>query len=120
MKVGFLEEAEEEMYEASAFYEDCSVGLGDRFLDDIQACVDRISERPHLGRRTGKQLRVVLARRFPFSVVYAVEKATIVIIAIAHQRRRPGYWKERGARQQEDRERPANPLRGLTGASSWS
>jgi hypothetical protein len=41
---------------------------------------------------------VVLARRFPFSVIYAHEEATIVIVAVAHQRRRPGYWRERYVR----------------------
>jgi plasmid stabilization system protein ParE len=94
----FLEEAEEEMYEAAAFYEGRTDGLGDRFLDDIQACVDRISERPHMGRRVGGHFRVVLAKRFPFSVIYALEEATIVIVAVAHQRRRPGYWRDRYAR----------------------
>ncbi len=86
------------MYEAAAFYEGRTDGLGDRFLDDIQACVDRISERPHMGRRVGEHFRVVLARRFPFSVIYALEEASIVIVAVAHQRRRPGYWRERYAR----------------------
>jgi len=94
----FLEEAEEEMHEAAAFYDRRTDGLGDRFLDDIQACVDRISERPHIGRRIGEHFRVVLARRFPFSVIYAAEEATIVIVAVAHQRRRPGYWRDRDAR----------------------
>jgi plasmid stabilization system protein ParE len=94
----FLEKAEEEMYEAAAFYEGRTNGLGERFLDDIQACVDRISERPHMGRQVGEHFRVVLARRFPFSVIYAVEEATTVIVAVAHQRRRPGYWRDRYAR----------------------
>ncbi len=47
MRARFLEEAEEEMYEAAAFYEGRTDGLGDRFLDDIEACVDRIA----IGRR---------------------------------------------------------------------
>ena len=98
MSARFLEEAEEEMYEAAAFYEGRTDGLGDRFLADIQTCVERITERPHMGRRVGEHFRVVLAGRFPFSVIYALDEAAIVIVAVAHQRRRPGYWRDRHAR----------------------
>lgn len=98
MRARFLEGAEEEMYEAAAYYEDQTEGLGDRFLDDIEACVDRICERPQMGRRVLEHFRVVLARRFPFLVIYALEEATVVIVAVAHQRRRPGYWRERYGR----------------------
>jgi len=98
VRASFLEEAEEEMYEAAAFYEVRTDGLGDRFLDDIEACVARICERPQMGRRVGGHFRVVLAKRFPFSVIYALEEATVAIVAVAHQRRRPGYWRERYAR----------------------
>jgi len=91
----FREKVEEGMYEAAAFYEGRTNRLGDRFLDDIQAYVDRISERPPMGRRVAEHFRVVLARRFPFSVIHAVEEATTVIVALAHQRRRPGNWRDR-------------------------
>jgi plasmid stabilization system protein ParE len=36
-----------------------------------------------------------LLRRYPFSVVYRVESARILIVAVAHGRRRPGHWKSR-------------------------
>jgi len=94
----FREGAEEERYEAAAFYEGPTDGLGDRFLDDVQSCVDRILQRPQVGRRVGERCRVVLAKRFPISVLYAVEGATIIIVAVAHQRCRPGYWSDRYAR----------------------
>jgi plasmid stabilization system protein ParE len=98
----FREGAEEERYEAAAFYEGPTNGLGDRFLDDGQSCVDRILQRPQVGRRVGERCRVVLAKRFPFSVtfsvIYAVQEATIIIVAVAHQRCRPGYWSDRYAR----------------------
>ena len=45
----FLQPAEEEMTEASLFYEAASTGLGNSFLDDVQRVVDRLREHPYLG-----------------------------------------------------------------------
>ncbi len=53
----FLLPAEEEMTEASAFYETASVGLGSDFLDDVQRVVDALREHPGLGRALGEGLR---------------------------------------------------------------
>jgi hypothetical protein len=65
----FLLPAEEEMTEASVFYEAASVGLGSDFLDDVQRVVDTLREHPELGRAVGKGLRQVLLHRFPFSLI---------------------------------------------------
>ena len=83
------------MTEASVFYEAASVGLGSDFLDDVQRVVDTLREHPELGRAVGKGLRQVLLHRFPFSLIYSTEKDAIIVVAVAHQRRRPGYWKGR-------------------------
>lgn len=40
-------------------------------------------------------LRVRVLRRFPFSIVYTVTADAIVVVAVAHHRRRPGYWLHR-------------------------
>ena len=92
MNARFLLEAEDEMNEAASFYESQVSGLGGRFLDEIKECVERILERPRIGRRLRGELRRLLVTRFPYSVVYATEDETAIIVAVAHQRRRPGYW----------------------------
>jgi len=92
----FLPPAEEELTEASLYYEAASSGLGQEFLDDLQFTVDALRERPQLGRPAGRGLRQVTFRRFPFLLIYAEEKDQIVVVAVAHQRRRPGYWRSRG------------------------
>ena len=83
------------MIEAALFYEEESAGLGEDFLDDIQHAIDAVREHPELGVAVDHELRRVLIRRFPFSVIYAVEPEQVVVVAIAHQRRRPRYWKGR-------------------------
>ena len=91
----FLAPAEEEMTEASEFYEAESAGLGMEFLNDVQRVIDTLREHPKLGQAVGGGFRRALLRRFPFSLIYSEEPNVILIVAVAHQRRRPGYWRER-------------------------
>ena len=91
----FLSPAEEEMIEAAVFYEAASNGLGNDFLDDIQQAIDRLCEYPLAGEAVAPSLRRMLLHRFPFSVIYSLETAVIVVVAIAHHGRRPGYWQSR-------------------------
>jgi len=91
----FLSPAEEEMTEAALFYETRSGGLGNDFLDDVQQAVDRLSDYPHSGEQIDFGLKRTLLHRFPFSLIYAVEQTGIVIVAVAHYGRVPGYWRSR-------------------------
>jgi hypothetical protein len=91
----FLDPAEEEMNEASSYYEAASNGLGFDFLADVQFSIDSLCEYPSLGYAVGNGLRRKLLHRFPFSLIYSVEPDAILIIAVAHYGRRPGYWKIR-------------------------
>ena len=89
----FLSPAEDEMSEAALFYE--SVSLGNDFLDDVQQRIDHLCKFPKSGTPIAPHLRRMLLHRFPFSIIYSEETETIVIISIAHHRRRPGYWQSR-------------------------
>ena len=91
----FLLPAEEEMTEASLFYEAASAGLGEEFLDDVQRVIGILREHPELGQLIESELRLAPLRRFPFSLIYSFRMDEIIIIAVAHQKRRPGYWKDR-------------------------
>jgi hypothetical protein len=95
-----LREALDEMTEAAAWYEERREGLGERFLDIVQSTLRRIDDAPLTGApwRQGKSRSVAVRRYpvpgFPFVVVYVTEPA-LVVIAIAHTRRRAGYWRSR-------------------------
>jgi plasmid stabilization system protein ParE len=88
----FLTPAEEEMTEAALFYEAASSQLGTDFLDDVLRAIDRLCDYPQAGETIASGFRRTLLHQFPFSLVYAIEENTIVIVAVAHQSRRPGYW----------------------------
>jgi plasmid stabilization system protein ParE len=91
----FLTPAEIEMTEASTFYEAATSGLGAEFLDEVQRVIDLIREHPELGRSIDQGFRQALLHRFPFFLIYLIETDAILIVAVAHQRRRPGYWRNR-------------------------
>jgi plasmid stabilization system protein ParE len=91
----YLPLAREELNDAAAFYEASVPGLGDAFLDDVERAIMTIRESPEIGASMGRGFRKAILRRFPFILVYAPRNDETVIVAVAHQRRRPGYWRGR-------------------------
>ena len=93
--VVFLPEAEQEMLEAALYYESKASRLGVDFLSEVERAVKSIAESPNTWPVIQSELRRRLIKRFPFGILYRVESEEIVVIAVAHLRRKPGYWKER-------------------------
>jgi plasmid stabilization system protein ParE len=91
----FHPEAEAELEDASHFYESRMLGLGKSFAAEVERTIHLIREFPDAGSPAGLTRRRVLVARFPYSVVYRHDAGSIVIVAVAHQRRRPGYWRQR-------------------------
>lgn len=92
----YLPSAREELNAAAAFYESRVPGLGREFLDDVERAVASVRARPAIGVAVGRAFRKSLLLRFPFSVIYAERPDEILIVAVSHHRRRPGYWRRRG------------------------
>ena len=91
----FHDEARLELIEQVAYYEAAREGLGEAFNSEVEAAVEVVSRNPDSGLPYNfNTLRAVL-KRFPFSVVYVVQSTDIVILAVAHFRKRPGYWRDR-------------------------
>jgi plasmid stabilization system protein ParE len=91
----FLRIAEQEMIDAANLYNEKANGLGSVFLDDVHHAISNIRKYPQLGADAGNTMQRAILTRFPYSVIYAVEPDSILIIAVAHHRRLPGYWKDR-------------------------
>lgn len=91
----FLPEAEAEFAEAAVFYETAEPGLGVACAQEVERTVDRICVFPESGAKLGTVVRRAIVSNFPFSIVYRIGSGEIVIAAVAHQRRRPGYWRRR-------------------------
>lgn len=95
MKVRLARSAESELKEAFEWYEDRQPGLGLRFLDDVAAGRRRIEEMPAAWQPIGRGVRRYRLRDFPYGLVYVAEENEIVVVTIAHLRRRTAYWKAR-------------------------
>lgn len=80
---------------AARFYEARVPGLGRDFLAEIERCFDQISAMPEAGQLIYGKFRRRLVMRFPYSVVYELLPDAILVVAIAHQSQRPGYWRQR-------------------------
>lgn len=81
------------MIETAEFYDRARPGLGNAFLDDVQRAIDHIVRLPDAGARVDDRTRRLPLSRFPCCLVYRHFEARVVIAAVAHQRRRPGYWR---------------------------
>jgi toxin ParE1/3/4 len=86
-----VQEAEDELNEAVAYYEAIDPGLGVRLKEEVRHVTRWICENPELPRIRPKGYRRVNLRVFPYYVAYFVWAGTIWILAVAHGRRRPEY-----------------------------
>jgi plasmid stabilization system protein ParE len=89
--------ASEEFTEAVRWYETRRPGLGAELYDAVKATIEGIERQPEIGATAYEDAksRRVLVARFPYHVIYRLEDGEIVILAIAHMKRRPGFWKHR-------------------------
>jgi plasmid stabilization system protein ParE len=95
MKVVFLTPAREELEAAAEFYEEQAEGLGIDFLAEVEHALDGLCGTPEMGPHFVDDTRRLLLSRFPYQLIYLIDRALIVIIAVAHVRRKPGYWRNR-------------------------
>ena len=94
-RVRLLPEAEEELSAAARFYEALQPGLGLALLHEVRRARERIAERPKGSRVERGDIRVRSILRFPYRLYYRVRPDEIVIVAVGHRRRRPGFWRNR-------------------------
>jgi len=93
--VRFLAPAEEEMNASAQYYEQQFPGLGSRFLDEIDRGIRAIKVLPEASPVISPHIRRKLIRHFPYTLVYRITPTEIVILAVMHLHRRPGYWQNR-------------------------
>jgi len=95
MNTEFLPEADEEFREAIRYYKKEAPGVGLKFLAEVRRGVTFITENPFAAVAVGSGIRRKVLNHFPYSLLYAVESELVVIVAVAHQKRRPRYWRTR-------------------------
>jgi plasmid stabilization system protein ParE len=91
----FLAPARAELEDAFDHYEARRPGLGVQFATEVQTAIDRIVELPLASPRISPSCRRFRIARFPYGVIYQIRPDHIVIVAVAHLRRDPSYWRDR-------------------------
>ena len=85
--------------EANAGGDWYAVNSGERraaeFAQAVEDALDLIRENPRAGVLLDRDYRRVLVHRFPYGVIYRVDVDVVVVIAVAHTSRKPGYWRGR-------------------------
>jgi plasmid stabilization system protein ParE len=93
--VEFHPEAEAEFIAAAQYYESQAENLGLDFILAVERSYQRLMTFPESGHSFGSRLRRVLVPGFPYGLLYRADPNRILIVAVAHLRRRPGYWRHR-------------------------
>jgi len=95
LSVVFHRLAMEEAEAAYAWYAEQNPAAAEMFLVDLDVSVARVQEAPEVWPRFRRKCRRFVFRRFPFNLIYRVLPDRIEVVAVAHQRRRPLYWRGR-------------------------
>ncbi|MBW4598079.1 MAG: type II toxin-antitoxin system RelE/ParE family toxin [Calothrix sp. FI2-JRJ7] len=97
MKTGLFNAlAEQELLESASFYDEQTRGLGLEYLDEVQKAINLIIRYPEIGSTIEDSVRRFIVPKFPYSLIYSVlEDNQIRILAVAHNKRKPKYWRNR-------------------------
>jgi plasmid stabilization system protein ParE len=95
MKIILDKLASEEYNDAIEYYEFELTGLGEKFKAEIKCAFQTIIKFPHIGFIEGGDIRRYILHKFPYKILYSIEKDYIYVIAIAHTHRDPNYWVNR-------------------------
>ncbi len=87
--------AEKELRAAYLWYLERNRIVAEALQLEIDHAMEIIAESPNRWPRLTESERRYILPRFPFSLVYRVRSQFIELIAVAHQKRKPGYWSRR-------------------------
>jgi plasmid stabilization system protein ParE len=94
-RLTILPQAELDVWDAAAWFEGRRTGLGDEFLDELDAILRRVIASPFQFPKIKDNMRRGLLRRFPYPVYFGVTKEAVELIAVLHQHRNPRAWETR-------------------------
>jgi plasmid stabilization system protein ParE len=95
MELKIHQAAGRELHEAARRYDLERPGMALEFLQEVERVLEQILAHPKAGTSIAGGYRRQLLRRYPFSIFYKIVGARIIVFAVAHQRRKPGYWHQR-------------------------
>jgi plasmid stabilization system protein ParE len=94
-RVGFHPDARRDLREATDFYDLERLGLGTEFLDEVERTMRRVIEYPESSPVVLGRVRKCAVSGFPYAIVYSARDGGVYVSAVAHNSRRPYYWRDR-------------------------
>jgi toxin ParE1/3/4 len=98
MRYVFHPEALVEYADAVQYYAEQRAEIGQAFINAIEDAVYRIRESPTRYIAIDEDVRRCMTPKFPYGILYTIEQEYILILAVMHCSRKPGYWKSRNSR----------------------
>ena len=95
MKHKFHPDAAKEYGDATRWYADRDLQLAFRFIEAVEETISRVVDAPTRWRVIEEDVRRCLTRVFPYAVHYTIESDFILVVAVSHCSREPGYWRDR-------------------------
>ncbi|OGV06465.1 MAG: hypothetical protein A2330_09690 [Ignavibacteria bacterium RIFOXYB2_FULL_36_7] len=87
--------AKEEFFQTRDFYDELIFGLCKTFVIEIERCLNIIKTNPLAFPIIKENIRKAVVIKFPYSILYRIEKGNVYILAVMHQKRKPQYWSHR-------------------------
>lgn len=95
MKIEVLEVARQEYRDALDYYQDKSPVVAAKFKEFLKSQLDKIRQHPDSWMLVRPKIRKCLGQEFPYDIIYEKTESVILILAVAHKKRKPNYWAER-------------------------
>jgi toxin ParE1/3/4 len=96
-QVIWLPEAEADLAEAAAWYDEQREGLGDEFVHAVLRATGNLPTNPLITSRRsrGRNVRFTYPKRFPYRIIYEATERGVFVISVIHAARDDRHWRER-------------------------
>lgn len=95
MRYEFHPEAVAEYEDAARYYAERQAGLELRFIESVEAAIQIVADTQAQSRILEEDVRRCLVHVFPYALLYTIEADYVLIVAVMHCSRKPGYWRRR-------------------------
>ena len=95
LPIDYLPGARSDFNESFDWYAERSAQAAQRFADAVDAALLRVAANPTQFAGADSVHRECPVKKFPFRIVYRLIDNWVLVVAIAHSKRRPGYWRNR-------------------------
>jgi plasmid stabilization system protein ParE len=96
MRADLLPEAEADLESAFLYYQSQRHGLGVEMLEEFRSGIEQILRHPGAWAPLDETYRRYRLHRFPYGIVYRIASSEVIlVVAIMHLSRKPGFWRGR-------------------------